>query len=188
MLDTHTKEQGKRPSLSENQVSFVGSVLTTGLPVSTVETIVTIATIILQLMVVVLLIVVMTVDIFLDTWADAENNIHVVYITFLTALSTLVTTTTIGQIRKHWSKRSIHELEPSPSRPYIDQSPLVSRLLNLTGLGDLTDWLRGWQVSLSFALTGLITTAVVAGLTPRPISCKSRFKHNLERMMRSKHM
>lgn len=124
-----------------------------------------IVAIFLQLATIVILIVVLFVEIFVDGWADSGSNIHLIYITFLTILATLVTTLTAGAIRNLWFRRLAFLWQKSgPSTQ--------SRIKDLTGLGGFADQVRGWEVTLSFVVVGLITTSIVAGLTPRSVTCE----------------
>ncbi len=121
----------------------------------------------LQLAVTVLLLIVLKVDIFVDGWAS--GNIHLVYITFLTVVATLVTTFTTGVIRKLWFHCSAFLTN--------DNSHFTrSSIRVLAGLGELVDHFRAWRISLTFLLAGLITTSIVAGLTPRSVIRKFCFR------------
>ena len=121
-----------------------------------------IAAILLQLAIIVLLLVVLRTEIFVDNWASSSSSIHLVYVTLLTVLATLITSFTTGSIRKLWFHRSAFLSGDS-------SSSTESSIKVLVGLGALADQFKGWQVSMTFVFAGLITTSIVAGLTPRSV-------------------
>jgi len=124
-----------------------------------------IAAIILQLSITALLAVVISVDIFMDNWTVPGSSTTVIYITFVTILATLVTSFTTSAIRSVWFSHTV--TLSTKSGPAV-----TSRIKVLVGLGSVKDQFKGWQVSVIFLLAGLLTTSIVAGLTPRSIVCK----------------
>jgi hypothetical protein len=153
----------RRKHVAEGRQEFVASVFSSFRGSSGIWG--PISAILLQLGIVVLLAVVLKTKIFVDSWAGSSNSIHLVYITLLTALATIITSFTTGSIRKLWFYRSAFLSSDS-------SSSTESSIKVLAGLGAVIDQLKGWQVSLTFVFAGLITTSIVAGLTPRAVTCR----------------
>lgn len=75
----------------------------------------------------------------------------------------MITSVTTSTVRKLWFQRFVLFTAECGS---LTQS----RIKVLVGLGDFKDQLGQWQVVFTFTLISLITTSIVAGLTPRSIT------------------
>ncbi|KAF8866976.1 hypothetical protein BDZ45DRAFT_735012 [Acephala macrosclerotiorum] len=75
----------------------------------------------------------------------------------------VITSVTTSTVRKLWFQRFVLFTAECGS---LTQS----RIKVLVGLGDFKDQLGQWQVVFTFTLISLITTSIVAGLTPRSIT------------------
>jgi hypothetical protein len=125
-----------------------------------------VAAILLQLAISILLLVFIKTDVFVDSWAGSSSTFRLLYVTLLTILATLITSFTTGSIRKLWFH--IHAFRSNDNSLSSSSSIRV-----LAGLGELPDQFKGWQTSLTLVFASLITTSVVAGLTPRTVTRRS---------------
>jgi len=89
------------------------------------------------------------------------------YITGLTVLATLIASFTSGQIRTLWL---IYILKRPRSEPLAPRDR--RRTSALVGQARLLDKVKAWPISITFLITGLITTAIVAGLSLSDDNCE----------------
>jgi len=154
-LGSRPRFLSRRKHVAEGRQEFVASVFPSLHGSSSIWG--PISAILLQLGIVALLLVVLKTEIFVDSWAtSSSNSIHLVYITLLTVLATIITSFTTGSIQKLWFYRSA--FLSSDSSLSTETSIKV-----LAGLGAVIDQLKGWQVSLTFVFAGLIRPPSLLG-------------------------
>jgi hypothetical protein len=90
---------------------------------------------------------------------------HLLYVTGTTVLATLVTTYVTGQIRILWVYECLRRGLGMESRAYRFER----RVCLLIGLGKFQDNVRNPQIPFVYLVAGLITTSIVAGLTPTTV-------------------
>ena len=122
---------------------------------------------------------------FVGVWVqhDAETAIQlpistpvrVVYITTITVLATLISTFTSGQIRTLWLREVLQN--PGTRAGTLHQRKYAT---DLVGQADITQKAKTWRVSATFLITGLTTTAIVAGLSFQDGTCKCRNSKEIE--------
>jgi hypothetical protein len=119
--------------------------------------------IVLQMLVASMLLVFNRCDIYLTQAGLLSSKMQTCYIVGTTVAATLVTTYTLGQIRRLSVKALLAH----------GNTPGVRRRINVfIGLGNLIEQLRSPGPMLNMIVTGLITTAIVVGVSPRRSSRK----------------
>lgn len=117
----------------------------------------------LQLLVASMLLIFNRCDVYLSQEGLLSSTTQTCYIVGTTVGATLVTTYTLGQIRR----LSVRVLLASS-----DTANVRRRINVLIGLGNLFEQLRSPGPMLNMIVTGLITTAIVVGVSPRRSSCE----------------
>lgn len=86
---------------------------------------------------------------------------HILYVTGITVLATLVSTQATGQIRHLWFRKTVltEECIEASNRK-------TGRAAAVAGLGSIWDSVKYWPITLSFLVVSLIMTSIVAALTP----------------------
>lgn len=125
-----------------------------------------IATIILLLGIFAFLILLVVKPIYLRQPGHLSNAEHLGYITGVTALATLISSHTEGQIRKMWVR--IYAVNVEDARE-PRQKPMVRRARAVVGLSSTRDRARTLKIFASFLFIGLITTSIVSGMTPTTV-------------------
>jgi hypothetical protein len=92
-----------------------------------------------------------------------SDELHILYVTGMTLLATLVSAFTTGQIRFLWCAKFASD------KKLVTSGQKRNHAAVLAGLGDMLDSIRYWPISLSFLIIGLITTSIVAALTPTTV-------------------
>ncbi len=90
---------------------------------------------------------------------------HLLHVTRTTILATLVTTYVTSQIRDLWVYECLRKSQAMESLAYR----LERRVCLLLGLGNFQDNVRSPQILFVYLVAGLITTSIVAGLTPTTV-------------------
>jgi hypothetical protein len=122
-----------------------------------------VAAIVLQILVGSMLLVFNRCDVYLSQEGLLSSKTQTCYIVGTTVAATLVTTYTLGQIRR----LSVKALLARGDKP-----GLRGRLNVFIGLGNLVEQMRSPGPMLNMVVTGLVTTAIVVGVSPRRSSCK----------------
>ena len=95
---------------------------------------------------------------FVDVWITypgaLSNQLRTLYVTLTTIAATLIAFTTTAQIRKLW----LEQLQQNPTN--------LRRTATLLGIGTWKDSFKFWRITFSSIMTGLTTTAMIAGITP----------------------
>ncbi|MCJ1388474.1 hypothetical protein MMC18_001321 [Xylographa bjoerkii] len=124
-----------------------------------------IAALILNVVLVAFLIAIVFVDINLTSVGSLSSTARALYVTGTTILASLCTYLTASQIRMLWLRRVDKQLYNGKS--YEKADPFWRTVL---GISSISENLQYWNVSLTFLVCGLTTTAVVAGLASSPNS------------------
>ncbi|MCJ1387077.1 hypothetical protein MMC17_010206 [Xylographa soralifera] len=124
-----------------------------------------VAALILNVVIVAFLIAIVFVDISLTTIGSLSSTARALYVTGTTVLASLCTYLTASQIRMLWLRRVDIQLYNGKSYERVD--PFWRTVLDVSSISET---LRYWNVSLTFLVCGLTTTAVVAGLASSPSS------------------
>ncbi|MCJ1317675.1 hypothetical protein MMC15_003000 [Xylographa vitiligo] len=119
----------------------------------------------LNVAIVAFLVAIVFVDISLTTVGSLSSTARALYVTGTTVLASLCTYLTASQIRMLWLRRADTQLYNGKSYEKVD--PFWRTILDVSSLSES---LRYWNVSLTFLICGLTTTAVVAGLASSPSS------------------
>jgi hypothetical protein len=123
----------------------------------------TMVAIVLQILVASMLLVFNRCDIYLTQAGLLSSKTQTYYIVGTTVAATLITTYTLGQIRRLSVKTLLVH----------GDTPGVRRRINVfIGLGSLIEQLRSPGPIFNMTVTGLITTAIVIGVSPRRSSRK----------------
>ncbi|MCJ1407023.1 hypothetical protein MMC19_001093 [Ptychographa xylographoides] len=122
-----------------------------------------VAVLILNIVLVTFLISIVFVDINLTTVGSLSSTARTLYVTGTTVLASLCTYLTASQIRMLWLRRVDLQLHNGKSYEKVD--PFWRTIL---GVSSISETIQYWNVSLTFLVCGLTTTAVVAGLASSP--------------------
>lgn len=122
---------------------------------------------VLQAAIIALVVTVINVDI-LFPWSAWTERTRLIYTTGTTILATLVTTFTVGSIRKSWFGRVSHVDTISCN----GEGKVQAQMRTLIGLAGWSEQITAWPVFLAFIIVGLATTVIVVALTPRATSGK----------------
>jgi hypothetical protein len=125
---------------------------------------------ILQLVIIVLLIVFNVTTVWIQKPGSVAKALsdtdRLLYLTGTTVLSTIIASFTIGQIRRLWFSFAV--LTESTAAPAL----LLGHARTVIGLASVKEQARHVYATASFWLVGLMTAAIVAGLSatnfPRP--------------------
>ncbi len=129
--------------------------------------------VILQVIVALLLAIVAFVGIWIQHNAETVTQqpistaVRLIYVTGITILATLISTFTAGQIRTLWLRDVLESLGPGDVTLHQRR-----HTTDLVGQAGLTNMARTWRISVTFLITGLITTTIVAGLSFQNDNCK----------------
>ncbi|MCJ1432841.1 hypothetical protein MMC27_002199 [Xylographa pallens] len=137
-------------------------------------TLLAVAALILNVAIVAFLIAIVFVDISLTTIGSLSPTARALYVTGTTVLASLCTYATTSQIRMLWLRRVDAQLYNGKSYEKVD--PFWRTVLDVSSISET---LRYWNVSLTFLVCGLTTTAVVAGLASSPSSYRIVQKYSL---------
>jgi len=121
--------------------------------------------IILQLIVIALIIIFACLNIYIESPGQLSNTGRLLYVTGTTVLATLIASFTTGAIRELWFSSIIS----SSDHPGHDASRKYAKARTVVGLGSSVDRFRFWPVSVSLTITALMTSAMVASVTPTDI-------------------
>ncbi|KAE9365694.1 hypothetical protein N431DRAFT_487642 [Stipitochalara longipes BDJ] len=95
---------------------------------------------------------------FVDIWIAypgvLSNQLRTLYVTLTTIVATLIAFTATAQIRKLW----LEQLQQNPRN--------LRRTATLLGIGSWKDSFKFWRITVASIMTGLTTTAMIAGITP----------------------
>ncbi|KAN0099208.1 hypothetical protein V8E51_012983 [Hyaloscypha variabilis] len=120
-------------------------------------------TLILQLVIIVLLIVFNVTTVWIQKPGSVANALsdtdRLLYLTGTTVLSTIIASFTIGQIRRLWFSYAV--LTESTAAPAL----LLGHARTVIGLASVKEQARHVYATASFWLVGLMTAAIVAGLS-----------------------
>lgn len=97
------------------------------------------------------------------TYLSSANRL--LYLTGTTILATVVTSFTIAQIRGLWFSLALSK-EDAPA-----SGRTLGRARTLIGLASLREQSRHFSITASFLLAGLMTTAIVAGISATDFPC-----------------
>jgi hypothetical protein len=111
------------------------------------------AAIAIDLAVVAFLIVVVFIDIYITRPGLLSTRVHALYVTGTTIVATVIASLASGQLRTLWLGTIRHDISHRKEN-------------TLLAIGKWRDQLRYWPITVSFLITGLTTTAIVAGITP----------------------
>lgn len=100
------------------------------------------------------------VGILMPTWA------HTLYVTGTTIFASVATSFSISQIRRLWLAQTLR----SSAFQQTGTTNSLRRTKTLLALGSLSDDIKHWDISLTIIFAGLITTSIVSGITPLPVS------------------
>jgi len=101
-------------------------------------------------------------------YTPLSNGVHAIYVTAIALLATLVSSFTVRHIRRLWLQIILNEMEAeSATRLQRRQSTV------LISLGGFRDNAKSWHIWVSLLISGLVTTAIVAGLSLSEAKCKS---------------
>jgi hypothetical protein len=117
--------------------------------------------IVIQACVVILLAILVWIKVYIKKPGNLSNDSRILYVTGITILATLVSSNTSGQIRRLWVRRYLSSAEDDENLEWKR-----AWAATVVGLSSLLDSIKCWPVSVSFLISGLITTAIVAGLSP----------------------
>jgi len=139
--------------------------------------------VVLQGAVIAFLIISLCVDIYIRRPGSLSTADHLLYVTGITILATLITGHATGQIRRLW----VYNLTSKVRGTHGLVSQARKRITLLVGLGMFLDSFKYWRISVSFLIVGLVTTSIVAGLTPTTVPGKNSFplSHRRELTARS---
>lgn len=125
---------------------------------------------ILQLATIVILIIFNVVPVWIQkpqsyagTFLSSTNRL--LYLTGTTILATIVASFTTGQIRSLWFSLALSKKDAPAS------GGTLGRARTLIGLASLREQSRHFFISASFWLAGLVTTAIVAGISATDFPC-----------------
>ena len=129
--------------------------------------------VVLQAMVAVTLAIFSTVDAFFGKGEGGEylngallTSTHALYLTGTTVMASLISIYTTGQIRRLWVTKKYGTLYRDQEVPAL----LRRQLAVLLGLGSVQPQVLDWNLTVSLALAGLLTTAIVSRLAPSATS------------------
>jgi hypothetical protein len=97
-------------------------------------------------------------NIFLRSVGTLSSTDHSLYVVGTTVLASLVAAYTTGTVRK------LMTFELARSGSY--KTSQLRQTRTVLGLASIRDQLHSWSVALAFLVAGLLTTAIVGGLTP----------------------
>jgi len=117
----------------------------------------------LQTIIIAFIIVSLSIDVYIRRPGSLSDRIHFLYITGITVLATLISAFTSGQIRHLWALKLAGDSDHGSIRK-------AKQMATLVGLGSAFDSIKFFPISLSFLITGLITTSIVASLTPTSVN------------------
>lgn len=118
--------------------------------------------IIIQIITAAFLIVVVFVDVPIRHRGILSNSDRSAYVTGTTIVASLISVFTSTQIIQLW----LSKLLPNPKYAITVPQGRLDKAWSLLGIGKILHQFRYWTFNGSFLITGLITTAVVAGVTP----------------------
>jgi hypothetical protein len=108
----------------------------------------------MQFVVICFLATVTFVDIWITYPGVLSNQLRTLYVTLTTIAATLIAFTSTAQIRKLW----LEQLQQNPRN--------LRRTATLLGIGSWKDSFKFWRITFASIMTGLTTTAMIAGITP----------------------
>ena len=124
---------------------------------------------------------------FVDVWlqhnaetviqASIPNAARVGYITGITVLATLISSFTSGQIQALWLLHIL--MRPTFKTVTLHERRQTSVLIGQAGL---LNKVKAWPISVTFLITGLITTAIVAGLSFSKDNCEFQLRNLLNNL------
>ena len=118
--------------------------------------------VVLLILVIAFLILIVFLDIPLKHPGELATYEHMLYVTGTTILASLISAFVSGQIRLLWTARILDQAASTDDEHSIG----FARVGTLLGIGTMRNQLHFWSSSGSMLLVGLITTAIVAGITP----------------------
>lgn len=133
------------------------------------------AAVVLQVVVALLLAIVALVGVWAQHDPEAASfqpistTVRVVYVTTITILASLISTFTSGQIRTLWLREILHSRSAATGSVTLHQRYYLT---NLVGQAGIVQKAKTWRISVTFLISGLITTAIVAGLSFQDDTCK----------------
>jgi hypothetical protein len=114
----------------------------------------------IQLITIISLIVIIPVEIWVRNFGVLSIKTHSFYVAGITIMATLIAKFTTGTLKTLWVVKAA-----DADQKNVAYTKRQQQLDVLFGLGSLRDQVVQFPISLSFILSGLITAAVVAGLT-----------------------
>lgn len=136
---------------------------TVALQIKSISLIQPILAIILQIFVIAFIVVSLSIKIYIRRPGSLSDSLHLLYVTGITILATLISSFTSGQIKCLWAFKFARADDD------IGSTRRVKQMATLVGLGSTVDSIKYSPISLSLLITGLITTSIVAGLTPTAV-------------------
>jgi hypothetical protein len=97
----------------------------------------------------------------LTTFGLLSSRTKSIYVTGLTVLATICAAFSSTQIRHLW----LRKIDVQLATPGIDLSAVNTRWRTALGVSSVLEGLQRWHITCSFLISGLITTAIVAGLS-----------------------
>ncbi|KAH8747828.1 hypothetical protein F5882DRAFT_490977 [Hyaloscypha sp. PMI_1271] len=97
----------------------------------------------------------------LTTFGLLSSHTKSIYVTGLTVLATICAAFSSAQIRHLW----LRKIDVQLATPGIDFSTINTRWRTALGVSSLSEGLQRWHITCSFLISGLITAAIVAGLS-----------------------
>src|SRR6266480_356442 len=142
--------------------------------------------IVLQLAVAAVIVIFAFAGVWLQHNAESASSISLIptavrvsYLTWITVLATLISSFASGQIQTLWL---LHILQ----RPTFKTVTLHERRQTsvLVGQGGLLNKAKAWPIAITFLITGLTTTAIVAGLSLSNDNCEFQLRNLLNNFLR----
>jgi hypothetical protein len=99
--------------------------------------------------------------------STVPRDTRVIYTTGLAILASLITSYTKGQVETLWLRKTLVSLEQ-----YDVPTSVRSKASVLVGQGRFIDQVKRWHIVATYTIVGLVTSAIVAGLSISSATCK----------------
>lgn len=97
-----------------------------------------------------------------------SDSDRLLYLTGTTILATIISSFTVGQIRSLWFSLALSEVERGMS------DKVLGKMRSVIGLALAHEKAKNFPITASYWVVGLITTAIVAGISPTNFPCKHK--------------
>lgn len=120
--------------------------------------------IVILILVIVLIVVFAFVNVYINNSGLLSNSNRLLYVTGTTLLATLITSFSSGTIRQLWISSSLRYAREEDAIGNGKKEYAKAR--NILGLSSIKDKIGSWEVTISLSIAALMTTAIVASVTP----------------------